>query len=91
VIGRAVLQRDLLILACAISAGIHGARAPGHVEEGRAAAAGFAVSAVLLAGLAVALTFRLTPLLLVAAGAVLTGLIARYVLAITSGVPLLHP
>lgn len=90
-IARPVLERDVLILACAISAGIHGALAPGHLEEGTGAAGGFAVSAVLLAGIAVALTHRLSPLLLVAAGALLTGLLASYALAITTGVPLLHP
>jgi hypothetical protein len=91
VIARAVLERDMLILACAISAGIHAALTPGHLEEGAGAAGGFAVSAVLLAGAAVALTRQVSPLLLFAAGALLTGLIASYVLAITTGVPLLHP
>jgi CHASE2 domain-containing sensor protein len=90
-IARPVLERDVLILACAISAGIHGALAPGHLEEGTGAAGGFAVSAVLLAGIAVALTRRVSPLLLIVAGAVLTGLLASYALAITTGVPVLHP
>jgi hypothetical protein len=91
VITRPVLQRDLLILACAISAGIHAALVPEHLEEGRAAAGGFAVSAVLLGALTIALTFRVTPLLLFAAGALMTGLLVSYVLAVTTGVPLLHP
>jgi hypothetical protein len=91
VIARPVLERDVLILACAISAGIHGALAPGHLEEGTGAAGGFAVSAVLLAGIAVALTHRVSPPLLVAAGVLLAGLLASYALAITTGVPLLHP
>jgi hypothetical protein len=91
VITRAVLQRDVLILACAISAGIHAALVPGHVEEGRAAAGGFAVSAILLAALAIALTFRVTPVLLLAAGALMSGLLLSYALAITTGVPILHP
>jgi len=88
---RRVLERDVLILACAISAGIHAALVPEHLEEGRAAAGGFAVSAVLLAALAIALTIRLTPSLLLAAGALMTGLLVSYALAITTGVPVLHP
>ena len=90
-IPRPVLARDVLILACSISAGIHAALVPEHLEEGRAAAGGFAVSAVLLAVLAVALTYRVTPLLLLAAGALMIGLLASYVLAVTTGVPILHP
>ena len=50
------LRRDVVILACAISAGIHGALAPAHFEEGTGAGVGFVVSTVLLAGIAVALT-----------------------------------
>jgi len=88
---RRVLERDVLILACAISAGIHAALVPEHLEEGRAAAGGFAVSAVLLAALAIALTIRLTPSLLLAVGALMTGLLVSYALAITTGVPILHP
>ena len=90
-IPRAVLQRDLLILTCAISSGIHAALVPEHLEEGRAAAGGFAVSAVLLGMLAIALTFRVTPFLLLAAGALMAGLLVSYALAITTGVPILHP
>jgi hypothetical protein len=50
------LERDLVIVVCAISAGIHGALAPEHFGEGAGAGLGFLVSALLLAGLAVALT-----------------------------------
>ena len=90
-ITRPVLQRDLPILACAISAGIHAALVPEHLEEGRAAAGGFAVSAVLLGVLAIALTYRVTPFLLLAGGALMIGLLVSYALAITTGVPILHP
>jgi hypothetical protein len=41
--------------------------------------------------LAVTLTFRITPFLLLAAGALLAGLLVSYALAITTGVPILHP
>ena len=88
---RPVLQRDGLILACAISAGIHAALVPAHLEEGRAAAGGFAVGAILLGALAIALTYRATPGLLLAAGALMTGLLVSYALAITTGVPVLNP
>ena len=90
-IARPVLERDVVILACAISAGIHAALIPSHLEEGRAAAAGFAVSAALLGALAMAVTRSARPLLFAGAGIVFGGLIASYALAVTSGVPVLHP
>ena len=61
------LGRDVVILACAISAGIHGALAPAHFAESTAAGLGFAAATVLL------------------------GLIASYLLAATTGLPVLHP
>ena len=88
----AELKGDVVILACAISAGIHGALAPGHFSEGVGAGMGFVASTVALAGVAVWLTARPTSALaLVAAAAVFLGLIATYALAVTSGLPLLHP
>jgi hypothetical protein len=53
-----VLRRDVVILACAISAGVHGALAPEHFGDGTATGLGFVVSTILLAGLAVSLTVR---------------------------------
>ena len=86
------LRRDVVILACAISAGIHGALAPAHFEEGTGAGVGFVVSTVLLAGIAVALTVRPEGRLpLAAAALVFAGLLGSYVLATTSGFPVLHP
>ena len=90
-IPRAALERDAVIVACAISAGIHAGLVPAHLEEGAAAAGGFAVSAVLLGALAVAITRSLRPILLAGAGAVFAGLIAAYAVALTTGVPVLHP
>ena len=87
----AELRTDSVILACAISAGIHGALVPDHFEEGAGAGLGFVVAAVLLAGLAVVLTRNPTQLALLAAIAVFAGLIASYALAITTGLPLVHP
>jgi CHASE2 domain-containing sensor protein len=86
------LRSDLVILACAISAGIHGALVPEHFAEGLGPGTGFVVATVALAALAVALTLRLgRPLTLAAAAAVFAGLLASYALAITTGLPVLHP
>jgi hypothetical protein len=84
--------RDVLIVACAISAGIHAALSPGHFAEGTGSGLGFAVAAVLLSGIAAGLTIRPASMVAVAAaGAVLAGLLASYALATTIGIPLLHP
>lgn len=87
----AVLERDAVIVACAISAGIHAALVPDHFAEGTAAGLGFLAAAVLLAALVAALTRRPSAAALVGTVAVLAGLIGSYALAITSGLPLLHP
>ena len=86
------MRRDVLILACAISAGIHGALTPEHFDEGMPAGLGFAVSTVTLGAAAVALTY-LPASRVAAAGtaALFAGLIVAYALAVTTGVPLLHP
>ena len=47
----AAIERDVLILTCAISAGIHAALVPEHFAEGAGAGGGFVASVVLLAGL----------------------------------------
>ena len=86
------LERDALIVVCGISAGIHGALVPEHFRESAGAGLGFVVATVALAALAVVLTRRSPGLVtLTAAAAVLLGLLASYALAITTGVPLLHP
>jgi hypothetical protein len=91
VTGLAALERDVVIVACSVSAGIHAALAPEHFAEGLGAGLGFIAAAILLAALAVALTRSVNAWALLAAVAVLTGLLGSYALAITSGVPLLHP
>jgi hypothetical protein len=86
------LERDVVIVTCAISAGIHGALAPEHFAEGTAAGLGFVTATVILSALAVAVTLR--PASTLAPGAVaatFVGLLVSYALAITTGVPLLHP
>ena len=86
------LRRDVVILACAISAGIHGALAPAHFVEGTGAGVGFVASTVLLAAIVLALTLRPAgPLPLVGAALVFTGLLASYALATTTGFPVVHP
>jgi hypothetical protein len=84
------LRRDIVILACAISAGIHGALVPDHFDESIGAGLGFAAATVLLAALAVALTLR-SARALAGAAAVFAGLLASYALATTTGLPVLHP
>ncbi len=88
----AELKADVVILACAISAGIHGALAPDHFSEGAGTGLGFVASAVVLAAVAVWLTARpASRLALAGAAAIFVGLLASYALAVTSGLPLLHP
>lgn len=83
---------DLLVLSCAASAGVHGALAPGHVGDGVGAGLGFAAAAVVLAGLVLRLTRRpVSGAAIGAAAATLAGLLTGYALAITTGVPVLHP
>ena len=85
------LKADVVILACAISAGIHAALVPGHFDEGTAAGLAFGAAAAALAGLVVWLSRRpgSRPALL-AAVALCAGLIGGYALAVTTGVPVLH-
>lgn len=89
--GRADALRDLVIATCAISAGIHGALVPSHLAEGAAAGSAFAASTALLAGLAVALTRSTSPAAVASAAAAFAALLAAYALAVTTGLPLLHP
>ena len=88
----AELRGDVVILACAISAGIHGALVPGHFDEGIGAGLGFVAATVALAGLVVWLTWRpANASALAAAALTLGGLLASYALATTTGLPVLHP
>jgi hypothetical protein len=87
----AELRTDVVILTCAISGGIHGALVGEHFDEGAGPGVGFVVATVLLAALAVALTRRPTQLVLASAALVFAGLLASYALAVTTGLPVLHP
>jgi hypothetical protein len=92
VIALADVERDVVIVVCGISAGIHAALTPEHLTEGLPPGLGFAASAVLLAGLAVVLTSRPASVSAFGGAAVvLSGLLVTYALATTTGLPLLHP
>jgi hypothetical protein len=87
----AELRVDIIILTCAVSAGIHAALVPDHFGEGTGAGVGFVAATVLLAVLAVILTRRPSQPALVATILVFAGLIVSYALVLTTGLPLLHP
>ncbi len=88
----AELRGDVVILACAVSAGIHGALVPSHFDEGTGAGLGFAAATVALAVLVVLLTWRPASASALAAAAVtFAGLLGSYLLATTTGLPVLHP
>jgi hypothetical protein len=87
----AAFRIDIVILACAVSAGIHGALVEDHFREGTGAGVGFVVATGLLAAVALTLTLKPSQFAFVAAAAILIGLISSYGLAITTGVPVLHP
>jgi CHASE2 domain-containing sensor protein len=87
----AELRTDLVILTCAISAGIHGALVRDHFDESTGAGLGFVAATVLVAVLAVLLTRNPRRLALLGTACVFAGLIASYALAVTTGFPVLHP
>jgi hypothetical protein len=87
----AELRIDGVIVACAVSSGIHAALAPEHFRETAAAGIGFVVAAVVLGVLAVVLTLRPGEPAFAAAAFVFAGLIGSYALAVTTGIPALHP
>jgi CHASE2 domain-containing sensor protein len=87
----AELRVDVVILACAISAGIHGALVQDHFREGAGAGIGFVVATVLLGAVALTLTHNRSQFVVVGTAAILIGLVVSYALVITTGVPVLHP
>lgn len=85
-------RHDVVILACAISAGIHGALAPAHVADGFGAGIGFAAATLALAFFAAALTrYPKSTRALTGAAVAFVTLIGVYALATTTGLPLVHP
>jgi len=87
----AELRTHGVIVACAISAGIHAALAPDHFRETTGAGIGFVAATVVLGALAVVLTLRPSEPAFAAAALVFAGLIGSYVLAVTTGIPVIHP
>ena len=78
------MSRDLVVIACAVSAGIHAALAPQHLS--------FVFAAAVLGVLAVGLARRpASTVLLDGTALALAGLIGAYALAITTGIPIVHP
>jgi hypothetical protein len=88
----AELRGDVVILACAVSAGIHGALVPAHFDEGAGAGTGFVLATALLVALAIGLTRHAeSERLFACAIIVFVGLLASYLLAVTTGLPVVHP
>lgn len=87
----AELKVDLIVIACAVSAGIHGALVPDHFHEGAGPGIGFVIATVLPAALAVVLTRAPSQHTLLAAVVVFAGLIAAYAVVVVHGLPVLHP
>ena len=86
------VKSDVVVLVCAISAGVHAALAPEHFSHSVATGVGFAASAVALAALALLLARDPTSRPgLIAAVLVLAGLLVAYLFAITTGVPVFLP
>jgi hypothetical protein len=88
----AVVKRDLLIITCGVSAGIHAALVPEHLHESTAAGVGFIAATVLLVALVIALTLRSDPRPAAAAAAFTLGaLLVSYALVVWHGLPIVHP
>jgi len=88
----AELRGDVVILVCAVSAGIHGALVPDHFDEGTGAGVGFVLATVLLVALVGGLTRHAeNEWLLACALVTLLALLASYLLAVTTGLPVFHP
>jgi hypothetical protein len=87
----AELRTDAVIVACAVIAGIHAALAPEHFRETTGAGMGFVAATVVLGVVAVVLTLRPSEPAFAATAVVFAGLIGSYVLAVTTGIPVIHP
>jgi CHASE2 domain-containing sensor protein len=87
----AELRLDVVILCCAVSAGIHAALVPAHFEEGTGPGVGFILASLAPAACAVLLTRSPSRLALAATATVFGALIVSYLLVLAFGLPLLHP
>lgn len=90
-LSRETLERHLLVVVCAISAGIHGGLVRERFEEGVGAGSGFLAATVLLAVAALCLGRSAAPPVTGATALLLGGLLVSYGLVLTTGVPVLHP
>jgi hypothetical protein len=85
-------RHDGLIVCCAISAGVHAALVPEHMRESVVTGAGFVVSTVALVAAVVGLTVRPESRTVTSFSALaLLGMVVAYVVASSSGIPVLHP
>jgi hypothetical protein len=85
-------RHDGLIVCCAISAGVHAALVPEHMRESVVTGAGFALSTVALVAAVVGLTVRPERRAVTSFSALaLLGMVVAYVVASSSGIPVLHP
>jgi hypothetical protein len=88
----AAVRRDLLIVACAVSAGIPAGLAPEHLDESAATGGGFIAATILLAALVIALRIRSdSRVVAIATALTFVGLLVSYALAVTTGMPILQP
>ena len=83
-----MIERNLVMLACAVSAGSHAALTREHFAEGLGPGGGFLAATLSLGVLRFGLAHRPDCFaLLVAVALVLIGLIGSYALATTTGIP----
>lgn len=83
---------DLVVLACAASAGIHAGLVPQHLREEPRLGVSFALSVMLLLAAGAGMALRpLDPRIARAAALLLVGLLAAYIASRTTGIPLLAP
>ena len=91
-IGSDATKSEIVVLACAISAGVHGGLAPEHFSHSVATGVGFVAATVALVPITLLLARDPTSRPgLIAAALVLAGLLIAYVFAVTTGVPVLQP
>jgi hypothetical protein len=82
----------VVVLACAVSAGVHAGLVPAHLSDGPRLGVGFVVAVVLLAAGVAALTkWPGDRKIARAVALLLTGLIAGYAVTRTTGIPWLAP
>jgi hypothetical protein len=85
-------RHDGLIVCCAISAGVHAALVPEHMQESYVTGAGFVAATGALVALVIGLTARPQSRAVTSSAVlVLLGLLVSFAVASTTGIPILHP